>query len=617
MGRVYDEFAHSMEGWRRQYAGQPEQEMEHLLFLGLEREEVVSVGYRETLILRRLKTMPLEPAVQELIHHALVWAWKDEQMHAIYLRGAIVRMGSRLLHLRAFLKQIMGAAGGWAGSVRQHVPWSQAPFSHVLATVITWTGALTGQVPRDVRDYLRYRPFRDFCIFNIDAEKTAALCYERMLELIPLLPALPPTLPNDIRRVWEDEERHARIFEIVAEALDDQDRLAPGETAATLVTKIAAAGEYFLPRSFRGSGERSNRLDHLIRVWVRQGTSATEKLPFFRHLLDETRLPEQIAHRAQALGKSTRDLRIAIKASFMLGYQRKDRSVITDPELVDALARYLQEQGCREIAVVEARNLYDRFYAHRMVHDVAAYFGFVSPAYQVVDLSEEQVPHAYDRGLAQYTAGRTWQEADFRINFGKMRSHASEQVYLTVGALDGLGARVEEFLFVERQAHRDTAIMMLLSDFPPHFALLDAYDSAADGLLGMMGCPRPPAPRRLYASTDALALDMVAARHMGLRDPRASIVLNTACHWFGDPTPHTQVVGVNRPLPGWRGPYHNGWTTLLSLLAYPVYEFASGRGVLFVPEMDLDAFPPLAPESLPLRMGRRLVQTLLGSRHRS
>jgi uncharacterized protein (DUF362 family) len=472
---------------------------------------------------------------------------------------------------------------------------------------------VTGQVPPDVRDYLRYRPVRDFCIFNIDAEKTAALCYQRMLELVPQLPAAPPTLREDLQRVWEDEERHTRIFEIVADALDEQDRLLPGETVETLARKIAAVGEYFLPRSLRSAALPAS--DRPLRVWIYQGTCAADKLPLLRRLLDEAQLPEQLAQRAQELGKSTRDLRIAIKASFMLGYHRKDPSTITDPTLLEALARYLQEQGCREIAVVEARNLYDRFYANRTVRQVAAYFGLDSPAFRVVDLSEEQVPHAYERGLAQYTVGRTWKEADFRINFGKMRSHASEQVYLTVGTLDSLGARVEEFLFVERQAHRDTAIMMLLSDFPPHFVLLDAYDSAGDGLLGMMGCPQPPAPRRLYAGHDALALDMVAARHMGLRDPRASNVLRTACHWFGDPTPQTEVIGADLPLPRWRGPYANEWTALLSLLAYPVYQFASGRGALFVPEMDQEAFPPLVREGLGLRFGRRALQTLLGLRH--
>jgi len=69
-------------------------------------------------------------------------------------------------------------------------------------------------------------------------------------------------------------------------------------------------------------------------------------------------------------------------------------------------------------------------------------------------------------------------------------------------------------MFPERQAERETAIMMLLDEFPPHLALLDAYDSAADGLIGVMGCPRPKSPQRLTPAPDALALDIVAARHL-------------------------------------------------------------------------------------------------------
>ncbi len=53
----------------------------------LEREELVSVGYRETMIARRLESMPIGPQLRELIRHALCWAWKDEEMHAIYLRA--------------------------------------------------------------------------------------------------------------------------------------------------------------------------------------------------------------------------------------------------------------------------------------------------------------------------------------------------------------------------------------------------------------------------------------------------------------------------------------------------------------------------------------------------
>jgi hypothetical protein len=149
--------------------------------------------------------------------------------------------------------------------------------------------------------------------------------------------------------------------------------------------------------------------------------------------------------------------------------------------------------------VVEGRNIYDEFFENRSVGEVARYFGIGSGDYRLVDGSAEQVPHSYYRGMAQYTISRTWSDADFRITFGKMRSHPIELAYLSTGNVEWMGARCDEFMFPERQAERPTAIMMLLDEFPPHYALLDAYDSAADGLIGVMGCPRPKSPKRLYA----------------------------------------------------------------------------------------------------------------------
>ncbi len=154
------------------------------------------MGYREAMIARRLETMPIGPQVRALIRHALTWAWKDEEMHAIYLRGAILRLGSRSLRARAYIRQVAGAVAGWSSSVRQHVPWRQAPASRALATLVVAAGTLTGQVPRDVRQFLRYGRFRTFCEFNVDAELTARLCYERMVELVPELPELPRAWPT-------------------------------------------------------------------------------------------------------------------------------------------------------------------------------------------------------------------------------------------------------------------------------------------------------------------------------------------------------------------------------------------------------------------------------------
>ena len=64
----------------------------------------------------------------------------------------------------------------------------------------------------------------------------------------------------------------------------------------------------------------------------------------------------------------------------------------------------------------------------------------------------------------------------------------------------------------------------------------------------------------------------------------------------------------------WKSPYDNEISTLLSLVAYPTYVLGSGRGKLFVPEMDESAFPPLERPSLPLRVARRAMQSMIGLR---
>jgi uncharacterized protein (DUF362 family) len=614
MGAIYEQFESELAAWQIKDVGRPRRAMVRLLLLGLEREELVSVGYRETLIARRLETMPIGPQLRELIQHALIWAWKDEEMHAIYLRGAIFRLGSRTLKARAYLRQLSGAVAGWSSSVQQHVRWREAPMARSLAALVVALGSISGQVPRDVRRHLRYGPFRDFCLFNFDAERTARLCYDRMLELAPELPELPTSLVSDLRRVRDDEDRHARIFAILAESLGPDDRLASGVTPEDMAARIGEVGEEFLPRHRRSKTE-AHPLGAGGRVWVVEGKSASEKGRCFSRLLEDAGLEERIRGRERALERPTGSLRVAIKPTFMLGYDRKDRSILTDPELLAALADQLHAIGCADVAVVEAPNIYDQFFAGRSVAEVARYFGLESSRYRLVDLSTEQVPHTYRRGLAQGTVGRSWKEADFRISFGKLRSHPVELAYLSVANVEWIGARCDQYLFPERQAERETAVMMLLDAFPPDFALVDAFDSAADGLIGVMGCPRPKSPHRLYAAPDALALDLVAARHMGVRDPRQSSILKAACHWFGDPSGRIEVVGVDEPLAEWRGPYHNDISAFLSIVAMPVYVWGSGRGSLFVPEMDVNAFPLLRPEGRLLRFERRAMQRLLGLRH--
>lgn len=611
VGSVYQNFERELAVWDKRYANAPKDHMLALCLLALEREEIVSVGYRESLMVKRLASMRITDEVRDIIRHALLWAWKDEEMHAIYIRGAIFKLGRWPLKIRAFNRQVAGAIGGWAASVQQHVTWRDAPLSRSIATLMTKLGAAFGKVPEDVRMHLVYGPFRRFCLFNVDAEQTAWLCWHRMAEIASKVRLLPPNAVADFRRVEADENRHAQVFQILADSLSEEDTLVPGESADTLAEKIATVSEFFVPRTRRTRA--AHQLGSGGAVHVVKGERLEDKLPLFRKLLEQCGMADAVCKQAQANRKKLAEMNMAIKPTFMLGYDRRDASMITDPALVEALAQFLRALGCGNVAVIEARNIYDQFYSNRSVHDVAEYFGFNSPQYRLVDGSDDQVPHSYFRGMAQYTVARTWKEADFRISFGRMRSHPIELVYLTVGNVEWMGGRCDEFVFAERQAQRETAIMMLLDEFPPHFALLDAYESAADGLVGVMGCTHPKRPLRLYAGLDALAVDAVAARHMHMRDTRQSSILAAAYHWFGGGD-NIRVIGCDEPLRDWRHPYHTEISTMLSLLAFPVYVLGSGRGSMFLPAMDTRVFPPLRRETPTEWLGRRAMRLLLGLR---
>ena len=60
MGLVYDQFAQELESLQRKYAGRPRDELIALCLMALEHKELVTVGYREDLMNRRLESMPVD-----------------------------------------------------------------------------------------------------------------------------------------------------------------------------------------------------------------------------------------------------------------------------------------------------------------------------------------------------------------------------------------------------------------------------------------------------------------------------------------------------------------------------------------------------------------------------
>lgn len=612
MGQIFAEAERELDGVLRRYAGRPRAAVEKLLLMSLEREQIVSMAYREAAIAARLARMPLDDATRRVIGHAVIWIWKDEEIHAVYARAALARLAGGHVKLKVLAQQAGGAVAGWATSVIQHSPWRTSPVAGSAARLVTGMGRLAGKVPAEVGRLLRHCSFADFCRFNSELERASELSWDRLTRVAGTLPDFEPETLVAFWRVAEDERKHREVFDAFADALTPDDRLAPGASAEALADAVRAVGSHWLPRAWRGG--TPNPIGGGGRVYCHASPQQGDRRAAFRAALAECDLADVVRARAAELGKPLADMSVAVKACFMLGYHRADPSPYTAPELVEELALFLRGLGVGDVAACEVRNLYDRFFAGRDVAAVARYLGYGSPHYRLVDLTEDAEPHAYRRGVGSAVVGRAWRRADVRISFGKLRSHPVDQALLTLANLEGVGGRHDQFLFAEREADRAAALMMLLDDFPPHYALLDAFADVPDGMIGMIGCSRPRSPGRFYAGADALAVDGVVGRHLGWPRPEASGFLSAAAHWFGGWPAGVTVVGCDAPLRPWAGPQSGDLRALLSLMALPVYVWGSGRGSLFVPEMDPAAFPPLGTPSRSLCQVRALVRRVLGLR---
>lgn len=132
--------------------------------------------------------------------------------------------------------------------------------SRLIATLIIAIGGLFGKVPRKVRQQLQFGSFRNFCVFNIDAEQTAAVCWYRIAELAASQPDLHKQLARDFKRVAIDEDRHGKVFEILASGLTNDNTLDERQTVESLIEQIREVGSEFLPRGCGGSRTQRTRL---------------------------------------------------------------------------------------------------------------------------------------------------------------------------------------------------------------------------------------------------------------------------------------------------------------------------------------------------------------------
>jgi uncharacterized protein (DUF362 family) len=572
----------------------------------LEREQIATVAYRSDDVLERVNALDVSPQLAAVLRQTLAWIWKDEEMHVDYARARLARSPRPVSSIVILGHQFFGALSGWVSVTSNHAERKRLPLQAIAASTIVRAGRLLGQIPPELADALRHRlTFRGYCQLNVALEESAALGYEL------LLPHVDEAQHNDVSRITEDEQRHARCFEVLAASFDDQGRLLPGHSERDVIDALGAVSSSHLPAFLRAGDDATKELRD--RTMYRTETRVVRSQPEDSHARGNRGVDAILWPMLNHLGVEVPlGAKVAVKASFTLGYHRLDTSNITSPEVVDSVARYVRSRGAELVTVSDSTMLYDHFYANRSVRSIAQYFGFVSDSYDVVDVADDQVSTDFERGLAQRTISKHWLEADLRIVIGKLRGDPTEVAHLCLDSMQGMGNATDTVLHLDREIDFRTAVMMTLDAAPPDLSIVDGWGLCGDGPLGVMGCHRPVRVDRLWASRSIVAVDAAVVADLG-EDPSSVVILKRARDWFGvdlnvDPATVQPVTSA------YRRPKHSLYGRFICATAYPMYILFSGRGSLFVPQFDEQAFPELKRAKLPVRAVRRAAQLAFGLR---
>ena len=103
-----------------------------------------------------------------------------------------------------------------------------------------------------LRQELRYQSFHRYCQLNVALEASAELAYRRLVELSD-----DADKRNIIDRIREDEARHTSAFRLLADALNEHDRLVNPGGVEELVTQMAEISIWFVPSRLRPDEEGS------------------------------------------------------------------------------------------------------------------------------------------------------------------------------------------------------------------------------------------------------------------------------------------------------------------------------------------------------------------------
>ena len=581
---------------RVEFAGDPQGEYQRLARLALEREQLVSYAYREDILGRRLDKLIAPNDVIDVMRHAFTQVWRDEEAHTVLVRGTLLGDEQNAKGLaRTTVEQTSGLLAGWSSALKHHVPRSSAPFRSVLVDGLAQAGRLVGKLSPDLRDELKHKSFREYCIYNVDAEETAELCWDRLIELEDELGG--PDVAT-FKRIAREEREHLRVFQTIADVLDEYDWLRGGTTPQSLAATLATIGTRFVPPAFQPA---SVELADGAAVF---GTGAPV------HIFEEssTSRAEAVAAALDMLG-DVQGKSVVLLTSWMMGYSTDDPSTVIDPALVDLVVDSLKGSGA-DVVVADGPNLYSDLFTNRSVEEVADHFG-IDPDCPVLDCTTELVEIEEPPILGPTKLSKIWMDADLRISMVRLRSHPREHIHGCVANLEALVPGTSENVFWQRRYDHSVSALTSAIVAPPHLSIIDAWRDCPDGLFGIMAGPHVVSPGRLYVGRDALSVDLIALRHTGSARSINSPTIRRAIEWFGDSRSQVDVLGTDEEIVGWRNPHDNMGSGFLADLSYPVFAYLSRSGAIFAPPMD-DPFVEVEPLPAPLNLVRRVSRSALG-----
>ena len=271
--------------------------------------------------------------------------------------------------------------------------------------------------------------------------------------------------------------------------------------------------------------------------------------------LEEVRFEKLLETVRRKSGKPKAEFLIVIKPNLAMFF--KDKSTITDPQLVEHLVDRLHDLGYTKIVLGEAQNVFHKWLQNRGIRDIAkaAGYRFETPEqreYEVFDLSQKvdlkecDFPEEYS--LSGTPISKYWQDADFRINFVKNKTH--EQYLYSLCLKNLLGVIPEE----DKHLHYHCCLKVwdvcfeLYRQFPVHFNIIDAYESN-HGNVGSR-VPNPIKTETIIAGANAILVDWVGAIKMGI-DPSLSPLNRKALEGIRSPE-KCKVIGSLTPYKGWK-----------------------------------------------------------------